>query len=306
MNKILTILIAFIGITAFGQAPEGINYQAVVRDNTGNVIASSPVGISIAIYQTSPTGTLVYEETFAPTTNGFGLVNLVIGQGTVVTGVFANIDWGNGPYYAEISADPTGGTNYALLGTQQLMSVPYALYAKEAENAFSGDYNDLTNQPTIPAYTSDLINDSGFITSPDDADADPMNEIQTLSISEDTISLSSGGGFVVQAPPVVESTGGRSEMCSGNTASGSGWLIYDPSTIYITVNTAGCGFTSAPRYFTSIGGLGSHFELVGGSAIYSPTATGFSVYVKRNDGGALTPTDAVNGGWYINWTAVGQ
>jgi hypothetical protein len=305
MNKILTIIFAFIGITTFAQAPEGINYQAVIRDNTGTVIASTSVGISITIYQTSPTGTLVYEETFAPTTNGFGLVNLVIGQGTVVSGTFSTIDWGNGPYYAEISADAGGGTTYTLLGTQQLMSVPYALYAKEAENAFSGDYNDLTNQPSIPTNTSDLINDSGFITSPDDADADPTNEIQALSISEDTISLSSGG-FVVQAAPVVESTGGRSEMCSGNTAAGTGWNVYDPSTIYLSVNTSGCGFSSTPRYFTSVGGLGSHFELVGASAIYSPTSTGFSVYVQKNDGTPLTPVDAANGGWFINWTAVGQ
>jgi hypothetical protein len=131
MKKIILSLSLIITglMIGFSQAPNGINYQAVVRNNLGNVIASSPVGIKISLHQTTAVGTIVYEETFTPTTSNIGLVNLVIGQGTVVTGNFATIDWANGPYFCEVSLDPSGGTTYASMGTQQFMSVPYALYA---------------------------------------------------------------------------------------------------------------------------------------------------------------------------------
>lgn len=342
------------------QAPEGINYQAVVRDLAGATIVNSPVGLKLSLLQSSATGTVVYEESFAPFSNDFGLVNVVFGQGTVISGNFANVDWSAGPYFIQVAADVTGGSAYAVLGTQQLMSVPYALYAKSAANAFSGDYNDLSNQPTIPTMVSELTNDAGFITSPNDADSDPTNEIQsislsgssltisggntvdlssvspqlteaqvdayvanngyltsevdgsntnelqTLSVSGNNITLSNGGGTVAVPAPVVNNTGGRSGMCAGSTTPGAGWTVYDQNTIRLTVNTVGCAFTGTPKYFTSIGGLGSHFELIGASAIYSPSATGFTVYIKKNDGSALEPANAVAGSWYLNWHGIGN
>jgi hypothetical protein len=360
MKKFLLICSVFFTLNAMAQAPEGINYQAVVRDLAGATITNAPVGLKLALVQTSATGTVVYEESFSTFSNDFGLVNVIFGQGTVITGSFANVDWSMGPYFIEVAADVTGGTNYSVLGTQQLMSVPYALYAKSAENSFSGDYNDLTNQPTIPTMTSQLTNDSGFITSPDDADADPTNEIQditlsgsnltlsggstvdlstvspqlteaqvdayvanngylttevdgsitnelqTLSVSGDSITLSNTGGTIAVPAPAKLNTGGRVGICAGSTQSGAGWVAYNQTTIRIDVNTTGCAFASAPQYYTSIGGLGSHFELVGASAIYSPTANGFTVYLKKNDGSALEAANAVSGGWFINWQGIGN
>ena len=138
MNKIISLLFIFTVLFSYSQAPEGINYQALVRDNDGNPLANTSVGIKISIYQGSVSGSIVFEEEFSPNTNQFGLVNLVIGQGALISGDFASIDWGLGAYFVEVSADETGGTNYELLGTQELMSVPYALYAKTAENAPAG------------------------------------------------------------------------------------------------------------------------------------------------------------------------
>ncbi len=175
--KNLLLTGVFLGLTGLlmAQSPQRFNYQAVARDGSGNVIASSPVGIRIQLHQTTPGGTVVYSETHAPTTTNIGLMNLQIGGGTVTSGTFNTIDWAAGPYYVEIGMDPTGGTTYTNMGTQQLLSVPYALYAG---NGFSGDYNDLTNAPTnVSAFT----NDAGYITNPDDADADPNNENQTVS-----------------------------------------------------------------------------------------------------------------------------
>ena len=136
MKRILLALVAIITIalSSFGQAPEGFKYQAVVRD-VGNVILTNQVvGMQMTIKQGSIGGTTVYQETFAPTTNTYGLVNLEIGNGTVVSGDFTSIDWSSGPYYIETAVDVSGGTNYAVMGASQLMSVPYALYAKTSGN----------------------------------------------------------------------------------------------------------------------------------------------------------------------------
>jgi hypothetical protein len=126
-NTIIALLLTFI---SFAQSPESFNYQAVVRDGSGTVLANQAVGVRITLHQTTAAGTIAYRETFSPTTNAYGLINLAIGTGTVVSGVFANIDWSAGPYFVEVAIDPAGGTSYVAMGTSQLLSVPYALYAK--------------------------------------------------------------------------------------------------------------------------------------------------------------------------------
>jgi hypothetical protein len=133
MKKIsISLILLMITATIFAQAPQGVNYQAVVRNAAGAVIPNQAVGLQIAIRQTSATGTIVYEESHLPTTNQFGLVNIVLGSGTASVGTFSGINWGAGPYFIQVGIDPTGGTNYVVMGVQQLMSVPYALYAENA------------------------------------------------------------------------------------------------------------------------------------------------------------------------------
>ena len=185
MKKILLTISTILALSHFtyGQAPQKMQYQAVARNNAGVIIANQAVGFKISIVSGSSGGTVVYSETHNGNTNNFGLVNLQLGSGSLVTGSMAAIDWSSTSHFVKIEMDATGGTNYQLMGTSQLLSVPYALHAKTAENAFSGNYSDLTNQPTI-------------ITSADDADADPANEIQTLSINGSDLTLSNGGGTV--------------------------------------------------------------------------------------------------------------
>lgn len=120
------------------QAPQGINYQAVIRDLSGNTINNSTVGIRVNIRQNSGTGTIVYSESFTPTTNNLGLVNFVIGQGNVLSGTFSSINWSTGVYFCELALDPNGGTSYTPMGSQQLVSVPYALYAETSGSGGGG------------------------------------------------------------------------------------------------------------------------------------------------------------------------
>ena len=136
MKKILLSIItsAFMVLLSFGQAPEGFKYQAVLRDAGNAVISNQSVGVRLTIEQGSAGGIVVYTETFSPTTNSYGLVNLEIGTGTT-TDDFTAIDWANGTYFIETAVDASGGSNYSVMGTSQLMSVPYALYAKSSGNS---------------------------------------------------------------------------------------------------------------------------------------------------------------------------
>jgi len=162
MKKIYTLFIALI-ITGclMAQTPQSFKYQAVARDASGNVVADQAVGMQISILQSSTSGTAVYVETFTPTTNEFGLINLNIGAGTVVSGDLTTIDWSADTYFMKIEMDMIGGTTYEEYGTSQLLSVPYALHAKTASNIFSGYYSDLTNKPEIPDTLSKLVTDAG-------------------------------------------------------------------------------------------------------------------------------------------------
>ncbi len=136
MKKILPILILnFSFLFSFAQAPHGFNYQAVARNSSGAALTNQAIGLQISLLQGSANGTVVYTETHSVTSNNLGLLNIVVGNGTPTAGTFNTINWANGPYFIEISMDVTGGAAYSLMGTQQLMSVPYALYAQNSGTA---------------------------------------------------------------------------------------------------------------------------------------------------------------------------
>lgn len=127
----------FFAISAYSQAPQGINYQAVIRNVSGSILANQNIAIRINVREAASNGNIAYSETHNAITNAYGLVNLVIGQGNAQTGNFATVSWGSNSYFAEIQVDISGGTNYQTIGNQQLMSVPYALYAEKSGVALS-------------------------------------------------------------------------------------------------------------------------------------------------------------------------
>ena len=151
MRKFYTLLTAILlTTTLFAQSPEKMSYQAVVRDASDNLITNTQIGMQISILQGSISGTAVYVETQEPSTNINGLVSIEIGTGTT-SDDFSTIDWANGPYFIKTETDPdgaTGGIDYTITGTSQLLSVPYALHAKTAETVTGG----ITE--TDPTFTS--------------------------------------------------------------------------------------------------------------------------------------------------------
>ncbi len=152
----LLSLILFFPSIFLAQAPESMNYQAVIRDGSGELVTSQQVGLRIKILQGSATGSSVYEETYSPTTNAYGLINLQLGTGTVQTGTFSSIDWGNGPYFVETAADVSGGTSYVTLSTTQFMSVPYALYAKSSDSWRSNANTTFSDKKVSVGHTNEL------------------------------------------------------------------------------------------------------------------------------------------------------
>lgn len=139
MKRIITLLTALVlTATVMAQTPNSMSYQAVIRDANNALVSSQAVGVQISILQGSATGTAVYVETQTPTSNANGLISLEIGEGTLVSGDFSTIDWGDGPFFIQTETDPTGGTNYTITGTSQLLSVPYALHAKVADSLVGG------------------------------------------------------------------------------------------------------------------------------------------------------------------------
>ena len=150
------------GLTAMAQSPEQFNYQAVVRDANGAIQANKAVSFQFSIMQGT---TMMYQETQSATTNAYGLVTLKIGMGTVVSGSMSSVNWGTSTNNLKVEIDPAGGSSYSLLSNTQLISVPYALHAKTATNV-------------------------------DDADADSLNEIQVMSLTNDQLALSRNGGAI--------------------------------------------------------------------------------------------------------------
>lgn len=163
MKKTLLLLVLLISATAFCQVPQGISYQAIATNGSGNPIVSSNVGVRLSILDNSASGTLLYGETQTKTTNAQGLFNLVIGQGTATAGTFTGINWSTNPKFLKVEMDATGGSNYALVGTTQLLSVPYALSADKLVMS-AGEAITLVSPNGTPYQLS--VDDSGQLSLP--------------------------------------------------------------------------------------------------------------------------------------------
>jgi uncharacterized protein (TIGR02145 family) len=165
INLLFVLLFCSVNILRAQVPPQAFNYSAVARNSSGQPIANTTIGIQLSIIKNSTFGQAMYSENHFVNTDSFGLFNLVVGGGAIQSGSISTIDWSNDNYFLKVAMDATGGNNFLTMGTTQLLSVPYALYAKTAGN---------------------IINQN-------DGDTSATNELQTIHISNDTIFLSNGG-----------------------------------------------------------------------------------------------------------------
>ncbi|MCD9576526.1 hypothetical protein [Flavobacterium soyae] len=194
MKSALTILLLLVTVTfkLYAQSPEKMSYQAIIRSQNNDLVANSQISLRVIVHQGSATGTTVYQETHSATTNNNGLVSLEIGTGNITTGTFSAIAWEKGPYFIETQVDVTGGANYNIMGTTQLLSVPYALHAKTAERIVGT--TTTTSRAAVIPFTS-----SRSITTTDVNNTIECTTSSTLTLTSNFTSMLTGDTINLEA-----------------------------------------------------------------------------------------------------------
>ncbi len=255
MKLFFTTIISIISITALAQAPQKVSYQAIARQASGVVISNAPIGVKFIIYQGSIGGTISYEETHNPTTNQFGLFTLFIGGGSPSIGAFNTINWAIGPYFIETLIDPAGGTSYSSIGTQQLMSVPYALFAEKAGNA--------SPTPTITGNGLAIVTPT-------------TGSLFSVSVPTPALNYASGTN-------VLSLTQGTSVTTTTLSGSGSNTItITGLGATTVTPNGAGSIFTINTPSYTAGSGISIS------SGIITNTATSITPTININSPNTIT------------------
>jgi len=205
-NYLSIVILLFLGLSLNAQAPQGFNYQATVRNASGDLVISQNVSFSFNIIQGSQTADSAYSEVHTLSTDDLGQVSLVIGQGTPIqpTGIFSEIDWSIGNYYLAIELDT--GSGFEPMGTSQLLSVPYAMYSNSSgslpEGVSQGDI--LIWDATLSAWTvSNNYNSSPttITTIPGNGlTQDDQNDYFTLTVG---YNIESDGGYSIEQKGIV-------------------------------------------------------------------------------------------------------
>lgn len=294
MKKILLMFWILSGLfMGLSQAPEKMSYQAVVRNGSGQLLTNQGIAIKVSLLQGSPAGTLVYSERLTGNTNANGLISMEIGTGTVLSGIFSSIDWTLGNYYLKTETDPSGGTNYTIVGTSQLLSVPYAMYAKSAGGgggSFAIPYsNTVNNASTLFSLTNDG----------DGTALEGTNNTTTSSITavRGIVSSASPGGFSSAVRGINNGTGGLGIGVWGSQA-GSGWGVYG-----VTPNGLGVYGNS------SANGTGVYANSNTGTGLTATSNNGIpasiSIFNNANNNNALN-VSTVGNGTVVNVSTTGN
>ncbi len=259
IKLVMSLAIFYLPFHMIAQVPQGVNYQGVLRNKTGQPIKNQTVGVQISVYDSVLNRKNNYIERHSVQTNEFGLYNLVIGKGNIVLGVFDSIPWGVNNQFLEVKIDPLGGQSYSIIGSQAMYSVPYAFYAGSTKStdiaqtiSFKNDslvlsqnggtvflkpYLDNTDtQRLIKLGKQIQISNGNSIQLNDD---DSSNELQTLSISKDTLRLSKSSAVVKLPNPLdgIEEAMGCvfvHRYCTGDGTFSKPWVSTDKSAGIIT------------------------------------------------------------------------
>ena len=231
----LTLFLLFLSLCIYGQSPEKMSYQAVIRDASNTLVTNQSIGMQIHILQTTTTGDAVYTETQTVTTNTNGLVSLEIGMG-YTSDDFNAIDWSAGPYFIKTETDPTGGSNYTITGTSQLMSVPFAMYAKSSGNGITTDQSDAIVANTLKVgYTEALVSANTAVV----ANTAKVG-ITTQQASDITSNTTKTGITTVQSDAIVANTlkvGYTEALVSANTDVSANTLKVGYTEALVSANT---------------------------------------------------------------------
>lgn len=283
MKKILLLFGILSGLfMGLSQAPEKMSYQAVIRNGSGQLLSNQAIAIRLSILQGSAAGPAVYSERLTGNTNANGLVTMEIGTGTVLSGTFSTIDWPTGSYYLKTETDPSGGTTYTITGTSQLLSVPYAMYAKSAGSsggAFTIPYvNTVNNASTLFSLTND-----GDGTS---LEGNNNSTTSSIAVVRGTVANTAPGGFSSGVRGINNGTGGLGIGVWGSQ-NGSGWGVYG-----VTPNGLGVYGNSSAN----------------GTGVYANSNTGTGLTATSNNGipASISILNNSNNNSVLNASSVGN
>ena len=256
-NFLPLVMFLICSYVAFAQTPEKMSYQAIVRDANNTLLVDKLVGIQVSILQNSETGSEVYIETHSVVTNMNGLFALEIGTG-VTSYDFSSIDWSNGPYFVKVETDPNGADNYSISGVSQLMSVPFALYAKASGNGITTSQADaIVTNTAKTGITSDqadaiVANTTKTGITSDQSDAIVANTAKTGITSDQSDAIVANttktGITSDQADAIVANTaktGITSDQADAIVTNTAKTGITSDQADAIVANTAKVGYTEA-------------------------------------------------------------
>jgi hypothetical protein len=313
MKKILTLLLLVVTvITTNAQAPpEAFNYSAVARDANSNPIANSTIGIQMSIKIGSSLGATVYQENHFVNTDDFGLFNLIVGGGSILSGTIADIDWSLDDYYLQVGMDANGGTNFLNMGSTQLLSVPYALYAKSAGSAGGISITSVSTD----GDTLYLSNGQTFINgSNGGGNSGTLPTVTTTAATNITANqaqvggdVTSAGGELVFARGICYATTNNPTVNDETSASGTGaggftgslYSLQTGTTYYAkayATNVAGTAYGNEVSFATPATGLITTLDCNGA------TLNGTLVSYSPFNGGLTVPYTGGNGGLHNGQT----
>ncbi len=291
MRKLLFFILLFISAISFSQAPQFLNYQGIARDASGSVVTSN-IGIKFEILQGS---TPVYTEEQSVTPSAAGVFTAAIGNGINQVGVFSSINWATGPYSIRVSIDPTGGTSYSTVGTSQLLSVPYALYAEKAGNTqtvnitgpnVTGTYPNFTINPpgaltastgisiTGGTITNTAPNQTVNITGPNVIGAYPDYTITPAALTASTGISITGGTITNTAMDQTVTITGAIGTYPNFTITPTPATSITATGSSILVSGTGPGFTIVPQPSLTI--VGNQLSITDGNTVTLPTGTTYT------------------------------
>lgn len=308
MKKLFTLLAFVTTIITFAQAPQGFNYQATVRNSSGGLIVNQNVYFKFNIMLNSSTSVPVFSETHYVPTDDLGQVNLVIGTGSASTGAFSGINWGNGNYYLGIELNT--GSGYVAMGTTQLLSVPYALYANSAGNS----------QAATPSLASVLAvnNEANNLQIKNLADPTDAQDAVTKGYVDSKIPNGSNVGDVltwngtswsttISQSTLLPSLSTASISLITNTTAVSGGVVYDEGGSMVTAR--GICYSIAPNPTI----LGTHTNDAGGTGTFTSTINSLTqnttYYVRAyatNSGGTSYGSQESFTTFYTPTVSIGQ
>lgn len=207
------------------QPPQRMNYQATVRDGSGNLVTSQPIGLRFNIRNLTATGTIVYQETQTVSTNAYAILTAEIGGGTPVIGTMTGIDWANGQKWMEVEIDITGGTSYTPMGAAELLSVPYSFYAGNT----AGSLNNLAGSlgHTIYHDGTDWTNSNFLYNTGSYIGIGTTSPVARLHVADSSVVFTGSGGSLTSGVltyrnPPISGAGSRMQWYADRSAFRSG------------------------------------------------------------------------------------